>query len=35
MPDLIRVRLRPVRETDLVVLEEAHSRETNSWNWFQ
>jgi RimJ/RimL family protein N-acetyltransferase len=35
MPELIRVRLRPVREADLVVLEEAHSREADPWNWFQ
>jgi len=34
MPDLTRVRLRPVREADLSVLEENESREADPWNWF-
>lgn len=35
MPDVIRVRLRPVREADLAALEEAHSRDADPWNWFR
>jgi RimJ/RimL family protein N-acetyltransferase len=30
-----RVRLRPVREQDLAVLEEGESREADPWNWFR
>ena len=29
MPDVIRVRLRPVREADLAALEEGHSRDAD------
>jgi RimJ/RimL family protein N-acetyltransferase len=29
-----RVRLRPVREADLTVLEENQSRDADPWNWF-
>jgi RimJ/RimL family protein N-acetyltransferase len=35
MPDVIGVRLRPVREADLAALEEAHSRDADPWNWFR
>jgi RimJ/RimL family protein N-acetyltransferase len=35
MPDVVRVRLRPVREADLAALEEGHSREADPWNWFR
>ena len=35
MRDVIRVRLRPVREADLAALEEGHSREADPWNWFR
>ena len=35
MSDVIRVRLRPVREADLAALEEGHSREADPWNWFR
>jgi hypothetical protein len=33
--DVIRVRLRPVREADLAALEEGHSRDADPWNWFR
>jgi RimJ/RimL family protein N-acetyltransferase len=32
---MARVRLRPVREADLTVLEEKYSREADPWNWFR
>jgi RimJ/RimL family protein N-acetyltransferase len=35
VPDVIRVRLRPVREADLAALAEVHSREADPWNWFR
>ncbi|HEV2258807.1 MAG TPA: GNAT family protein [Streptosporangiaceae bacterium] len=34
MPDVIGVRLRPVREADLAPLEENELREADPWNWF-
>ena len=35
MPDVIRVRLRPVLEADLAALAEGHSRDADPWNWFR
>jgi len=35
VPEVIRVRLRPVREADLAALEEGHSRDADPWNWFR
>ena len=32
---MVCVRLRPVREADLSVLEENQSRDANPWNWFR
>ena len=32
---MARVRLRPVREADLTVLEEIESRDADPWNWFR
>jgi RimJ/RimL family protein N-acetyltransferase len=31
---MTRIRLRPVRESDLTALEENHSRDADPWNWF-
>src|SRR5579862_8196938 len=31
---MARIRLRPVRENDLIPLEENESREADPWNWF-
>jgi RimJ/RimL family protein N-acetyltransferase len=32
---MARIRLRPVREDDLTVLEENESRDADPWNWFR